>query len=181
MALHIHYKKKINGVNFISGYCYQFNYQAWNADPRPTYIHMYAFTGTHPKTGRQWRFIQGLNMTYLPRVMRKAFAQDWIKQMKRTNGNAKLTWQIIQQRYPYAGAIATRRYFYSPNYYLYKIKPIPFEQFEEVVVSTYAKDFSKKVKISLLQKFSSSWKARKKVNKKAKEVQKKYGFFGKPI
>lgn len=135
---------------------------AWQHDPKPTYVHMYAFSGTHPKTGRQWRFIQGINMTYIPRAQRKAFVNLWLKTMLQTNGNAKFTWDLVQRRYPYLRN-AVRRYFYSPNYYITKLQEIPLdeESWNKAVVSTWSKDFSKKVKVSLMSKFKKALGMRK--------------------
>lgn len=173
-------KKKFKGITLRSGYPYTFSYSSWRNDPQPLVIFMYSLEGIHPKTGHQWRFLQCINFNYIPRVMRKAFAQDWKKQMEKSKGNVKFTWEMIQRRYPYVG-FATRRYFIKPNYYIYKLKEIPFENMEEAIVSSWSKDFSRKIKISLLQKFSSGWKERTKVQKKAKKVGTKYGFFGKKI
>jgi len=128
---------------------------AWQNDPKPTIIFMYAFSGTHPKTNRQWRFIQAINLTYISRVSRKAFANDWVQTLRRHNGNVRFTWQTVQRKYPYMEK-AVRRYFYSPNYYISKLKEIPYDDnFEKNIISTFSKDFSKKVKVSLVQKFRS--------------------------
>jgi len=160
-------EKKINGVLMRSGHAYVFKYGPWRNDPAPTIIFMYAFSGTNPTTGHEWRFIQGINMTYLPREMRKAFANDWVKQYERTRGNVKFTWRLVTQMYPFM-KFAVRRYFYSPTYYIKDLREVPFEKFESVVVSTYSKDFSKKVKAALLQKFRSSMKGRKEIKKRAR-------------
>lgn len=162
MALRIHYKKKHKGVTFKSGYAYTFKYVAWQHDPKPTYIHMHSFSGYHPNTGRQWRFIQGINLTYVPRAQRKAFVNLWLKTMLKTNGNAKFTWDLVQRRFPYIKH-AVRRYFYSPNYYITKLEEIPLdeESWNKAVVSTWSKDFSKKVKVSLMSKFKKALGMRK--------------------
>lgn len=135
-----------------SGNLYTFKYNAWQHDPQPVIIFMYAFSGTHPKTGRQWRFFQGINFTYIPRTARRRFAQEWARVYKRSNGNLRFTYLTVKRRYPYLVG-ATRRYFYSPAYYVTEAKHIPFEDMERVIVSTWSKDFSKKIKTSLLAKF----------------------------
>jgi hypothetical protein len=175
MALKIQYKKKLHGVTFRSGHIYSFKYQAWQNDPKPTIIFMYAFAGTHPSTGRQWRFIQAINFTYVPRSMRKAFANEWINIFERSNGNVKFTWNKVKSKYPYLKH-AIRRYFYTPGYYISDLNHIPFENMEEVIVSTWSKDFSKKLKVSLFSKFSKALKNRRKITKQAKKS--KRGFFG---
>jgi len=174
MALRVQYKKKLHGVTMKSGHIYSFKYQAWQNDPKPTIIFMYAFAGTHPSTGRQWRFIQAINFTYVPRSMRKAFANEWVRVFERTNGDIKFTWNIVKQRYPYLKH-AVRRYFYSPNYYISKLQAIPFEDMEKVIISTWSKDFSKKLKVSLFSKFSSALKNRRNIKRQAQKS--KRGFF----
>ena len=152
---------KQHGVMFKSGHAYRFKYLAFQHDPEPTYIHLYSFSGTHPKTNRQWRFHQGISLSYISRASRRAFAKDWAQTLKRHNGNVRFTWQTVQRKYPYLEK-AVRRFFYSPSYYLSKIREIPFdENWEKNVVSTFSKDFSKKVKVSLAQKFRSLFGGRR--------------------
>ena len=134
---------------------------------------MYAFSGTHPKTGRQWRFVQMINFTYLPRTMRRSFALEWVQVFERSNGNVKFTWDVVKRKYPFMKH-AIRRYFYSPNYYISKLKEVPFEDMEKVIVSTWSRDFSKKLKVSLFSKFSSALKGRRKIKKQAAKNKKKY-------
>ena len=163
MALKILYKKKQHGITLRSGFIYSFSYSAWENDPKPTFIYMYSFSGTHPTTGRQWRFHQGINFTYLPRSVRKQFIREWMRILQNTK-NPRFTWETVKRRYPYLQH-AVRRYFYSPNYYITKLKEIPFEDVEKVVISTWAKDFSKKVKTSLISKFRKVMRNRRKRNK----------------
>jgi hypothetical protein len=49
---------------------------------------------------------------------------------------------------------------YSPAARVTKLKEIPFEKWEEVIVSTMAKDFSKKIKTSLIKKFRNAFHRR---------------------
>lgn len=152
MALQRKYKFKRNGVTWLSGHIYTFKYQAWENDPKPVIIFMYAFAGTHPKTGREWRFLQGINFTYIPKGDRKRFAKLWIKEFERLKGNTRLTYRKVKRRYPYL-TIATRRYMYTPAVRIAKAKEIPFTDWQKAVVSTMTKDFSKKVASSLIKKF----------------------------
>jgi hypothetical protein len=121
---------------------------------------MYALDGNHPNTGHQWRFFQAINFTYVPRTQRRQFAQDWVETFQRTNGNTRFTWELCVRRYPYLKH-AVRRYFFKPNYYITKLREIPFEDMEKAIVSTWSKDFSKKIKRSLLDKFKSVMGRRK--------------------
>ena len=121
---------------------------------------MYALEGTHPNTGNQFRFFQGINFTYLPRTMRKSFARDWVKVFEKTRGNTKFTWDIVKRKYPYMQH-AVRRYFYKPNYYIKDLVEVPFDDMEKMIVSTWSKDFSKKIKTSLLSKFRGVMKRRR--------------------
>lgn len=161
MTLRRHFKKKINGTNFRSGGIYTFNYQAWEHDPKPVIIYMYAYSGTHPRTGREWRFIQGINFTYIPRAYRRLFATTWISIVGNATmfkrGNLQFTWDMVLRQYPYLRP-AVRRYFYSPDYYITSSKEIPFADWEKAIMSTMSKDFSKKVRGALKQKFKKAKK-----------------------
>jgi len=126
--------------------------RAWENDPQPTVIMLYALDGIHPNTGHQWRFFQAINFTYVPRAMRRQFAKDWVREFNRKNGNIRLTWEVIKVRYPYLQH-AVRRYFFKPNYYISDLKEVPFEDMEKMIVSTWSKDFSRKIRTSLLSKF----------------------------
>ncbi len=119
---------------------------------------MYALEGNHPRTGNQWRFFQGINFTYIPRSMRRQFARDWVRTLERTRGNVRFTWELVQRRYPYLKN-AVRRYFYRPTYYIRDLNEVPLEDIEKVVVSTWSKDFSKKLKASLISKFRKALRA----------------------
>jgi len=160
------FKKKFNQTQWKSGQIYTFDYKAWENDPRPTIIFMYAFEGKHPRTGREWRFFQGINFTYIPRVIRKEFAEIWVREFQRL-GNPTLTYLKVKRRYP--GMIhATRRYFYSPSDYIKNSVEVPFADWEKAIVSTFARDFSKKVKSSLVNKFRAVL-GRRKARKKTKK------------
>jgi len=126
--------------------------RAWENDPQPTVVMLYALDGIHPNTGHQWRFFQAINFTYIPRAMRRQFAKDWIREFNRKNGNIRLTWEVIKVKYPYLQH-AVRRYFFKPNYYISDLKEVPFEDMEKMIVSTWSKDFSRKIRTSLLSKF----------------------------
>ncbi len=173
MAIRRIMRKRFKGVSLKSGYIYSFKYQAWENDPRPTVIFMYSLEGTHPNTGHQWRFLQCVNLSYMPRVMRRTFANEWVRVFERSQGNVRFTYEILKRRYPYMNH-AIRRYFIKPNYYIQDLKEIPFESMEDAIVSTWSKDFSKKVKVALLQKFRNAMRGRKKIKRKAQANLDKY-------
>jgi hypothetical protein len=159
MAIKRVFKKRFKGVTVKSGHIYTFKYQAWEHDPRPVVIMMYAIDGIHPRTKHQHRYFQAINFTYIPRSIRKQFARDWSRTYRRTNGNVKFTWELVQRRYPYLKH-AVRRYFFKPNYYINELIEVPWEDMEKVVVSTWSKDFSKKLRMSLLGKFRRAMRGR---------------------
>jgi hypothetical protein len=173
MALKISYKKKMHGITMISGHIYSFKYSAWNMDPHPTVIFMYGIDGINPNTGHQWRLIQCVNFSYLPRVHRKFFAQMWKEVLLRSNGNVRFTYETLKRRFPFMD-IGIRRYMTKPNYYISNLVEIPFEDLEKAVVSTWNRDFSRSVKLFLLQKFRSNMQDRKEMSKKAKASLEKY-------
>jgi len=159
MAITRKFKKRFKGVTVKSGHIYTFGYQAWENDPKPVVIMMYALDGTHPNTKHQWRFFQAINFTYIPRTMRRTFAAEWTRIFEANNGNVRFTWEMVQRRYPYLKG-AVRRYFFKPTYFIKDLKEVPFDQMEDIIVSTWSKDFSKKLKISLLSKFRRAMRGR---------------------
>lgn len=62
------------------------------------------------------------------------------------------TWSRVLQEFPYLKN-AIRRYFYKPNYYIQNPIEVPLEDIENVVVSTWSRDFSNKLKANLMSKF----------------------------
>ena len=168
MALRQHTQKKFKNVIWRSGQVYKFKYQAWNNDPEPVIVLINAYSGRHPTTQHEWHFFQGINFTYIPRSHRRQFAAAWMNEWE-SGRRPEFSWNIILTRYPYLKN-AIRRYFYTPNYYITDVVPVPLEDMEQVIVSTWSKDFSKKLKTSLVSKFR---KARSNVNKGLLS-----GFFG---
>jgi hypothetical protein len=158
MALRRVFEKKFKGVQLKTGHIYTFEYQAWENDPKPTIIYMYSVEGIHPNTGHEHRYIQALNFTYVPRSVRKQFIRLWVDEFQRTK-NIRLTWERVKSKYPYL-VTSIRRYFFKPTYYISNLKEIPFDDWEKTVVSTWSKDFSKKVKVSLVKKFRRLMSAR---------------------
>lgn len=128
---------------------------------------MSAISGTHKKTGHQWRVIQAINLNYVPRSVRKRFVKIWMKQLDK-NIHPKFTWEKIIARYPTI-KLGIRRYFYKPSYYIQKLEEIPLENVEKVVVSSLARDFSAKAKRKLLSKIRKVMGSRKKLVKKKRK------------
>jgi len=170
MALRRVYRKKFKGVTLRTGHFYRFKYQAWEHDPKPTIIFMHSIEGIHKNSGHQWRILQAINFTYIPRGMRKRFLKQWMKELKKP-GDVKFTWKRVQSRWPFLER-AVRRYFFLPNYYIRNLEEIPLDQVEKVVISTWSKDFSKKITTSLLGKFKKALSFRKKTAKKKKKKKK---------
>lgn len=159
------YTKRLKGVTLRSGYFYRFKYHAWHNDPKPVVIFMAAITGMHD-SGHQWRLIQCINFTYIPRAMRKRFLKAWMKELDKP-GKKKFTWLKVLAKYPYLKP-AVRRYLLKPVYYIKDLEEIPLDDVERVVVSTFSKDFSKKIKTALVNKFRKVLLNRVKSNKKRK-------------
>jgi hypothetical protein len=171
MGLRHVYKKRFKGVTLKSGHFYRFKYQAWEHDPKPVIIFMASIEGIHQNSGHQWRIFQGLNFTYIPRAQRKRFLKVWMKELDKP-GNIKFTWRKVLAKYPYLKP-AIRRYFFKPNYYIRNLEEIPFDNIEKVVISTFSRDFSKKITTALLGKFKKALKARQMGKKKQKKRRKK--------
>ena len=127
---------------------------------------MYALSGMHPNTNHQWRFIQCINFSYIPREDRRRFAHDWMHLLGNSK-NPKFTWEVVKRKYPYIQN-AVRRYFFKPEYYITNLREIPFDQMEKAIVLSWAKDFSKKIKTSLFNKFKTLFKNREQFKKTGK-------------
>jgi len=135
---------------------------------------MYKIQGIHPKTGHQHRYIQAINLNYIPRQQRKAFTTLWLKEMEKNKGDVEFTWDSVQFRFPYLDT-AVRRYMIKPVYRIQGAQYIPPENVEDVVVSTWGKDFSKKLDMDLAAKKARSLGRGEALKKKYK---KKWGGFG---
>lgn len=147
MALRFKYRQRFQGGEFISGRIYNFAYTAYEHDPSPLIIFLYWVEGTHPTTRRQWRFIQAINLNYISRTNRKRFVEDWINTLYTTR-DVKLTWNTVKRRWPEM-AFATRRYFYSPTYYIKSFRTITLAETEKEVVGSLVKDYSTKTRIAV--------------------------------
>jgi len=152
MAIRVIMRKNFQNVSWRSGHIYKFKYQAWSNDPEPVIILMYALSGIHPTTGNQWRFFQGINFTYIPRSQRRQFASKWVREWEATGGSFQFTYERMLREFPYLKS-AVRRYFFKPAYYISNAVEVPLEDIEDVIVSTWSKDFSKKLRTNLVQKF----------------------------
>jgi hypothetical protein len=134
-----------------SGHIYQFRYKNFQNDPEPVVIALYAIKGVHPNSGHKWNLYQCINFTYIPRSYRKQFVSVWKPLLERNKGNSILTWDMVVKRYPYL-QIAIRRYILDEQL-ITQLKEIPLEDIDQVVVSTWAKDYSKQVLMSMISKF----------------------------
>jgi hypothetical protein len=163
MALKRVYKKKFKGVNLKSGYFYKFKYRPYRLDPYPTIIFMHIIDGIHPNSGHQWRIIQAINFTYVPRAQRKKFLKAWMDQLEKP-GNIKLHWKKILAKYPYI-KMGIRRYQYKPSAYITKLEEIPLGQIQKEVTKTLSKDFSKKIMTRLRGLFFKKKQKREKTHR----------------
>ena len=168
MALRRVYKKKLKGVTLKSGHFYKFRYKAFERDPKPTIIFMHSIEGINPNTGHQWRLIQALNFTYIPRAQRKRFMKVWLAELEKP-GNIKFHWQKVLARYSYL-KMGIRRYQFKPADYITLLEEIPVDRIEKEVVKTMLKDFSKKVSVGIKGFFA---KRRKALDKKKRAKLKK--------
>jgi len=150
MALKFKFNRRLHGVMLNSGRIYKFAYSAYQHDPTPLIIFLYWVEGTHPTTKRQWRFIQAINLNYISRSYRKQFVEQWVNSLYTTR-NVRITWSLLKSRWPEL-AFATRRYFYSPSYYIKGLRSIPLENVEKEVVGSLAADYSNRMRIGFWSK-----------------------------
>jgi len=166
MALKIDGKFKSHGVHWKSGHFYKFRYTNYFEDPEPLVVLLYRITGIHKNSGHQWNLIQCINMNYINRAIRKNFVINWKMTLERNNGNVLLTWNEVKAKFPgIVKSDAIRRYQMKPRYMIKNIEYIPIDKIEETVISSWSKDFSKKLKLSLTRKYRSAQKKRKKRTK----------------
>lgn len=168
MALTQLWEKKVNKVTFKSGQFYQFKYRAFLHDPHPMIIFVNAIQGIH-SSGNQHRYLQGINLNYIPKRDRTKFVKDFMR--LNAKNDIKFTWKLIQRRYPYI-AFAVRRYFYMPTTYITELTHIPEELVENAVKGTWHKDFSKQIQRSLAAKMKQGKKVKKKPNPKRAAIEK---------
>ena len=107
--LKVSYTYKHGGVTMKTGEFYTFKYTGFENDPAPHIIFINKVEGIHPKTKHEHRYIQAINVNYLPREERKRFVDDWLKIFKKTK-NVKFTWDMVKNKYPYL-KVGIRRYF----------------------------------------------------------------------
>ncbi len=152
MAIKMSYTHKHGNVTMRSGEFYKFKYQGYKHDPSPHVIFINKLEGIHPTTNNQWRFMQCINLNYIPRQDRRKFVDDWIK-LQTKSKDTKITWQLIKRKYPYI-AFGIRRYFWKPPYYIGKLEHLDtIDKIEKTIVGNWAKDFSKMIRMKLAQFF----------------------------
>lgn len=157
MSLHTSTKKRHGQIMFEAGKFYKFNYRGYNNDPTPVVIFINAIEGINENTGHQWRLIQAINLSYVPRKDRIRFVNDWQLYSEKAH-DIKFTWRLIERKYPYI-KFAIRRYFLKPLYYINDLKLLDTqEKIQKEVIGSMAKDFSKKIKIALLKKVKKEYR-----------------------
>ena len=157
MSLYVLKKKKHGQIMFEAGKFYKFDYRGYNNDPTPVIIFINAIEGIHENTGHQWRIIQAINLSYVPRKDRIRFVEDWQLYSEKAH-DIKFTWKLIERKYPYI-KFAIRRYFTKPVYYINNLRILDTqEKIRKEVISSLAKDFSKKIKIELLKKIKKNYR-----------------------
>jgi hypothetical protein len=170
-------KVRVGTVWFNTGHIYTFKYKNFQFDPEPTVIVLYTVKGVHPNTGHYHHYIQAINFTYIPRGKRREFLYEWKKLFNFYEGNVYLTWDTVKRRYPYM-QIAIRRYLLDGNL-INNGKEIPTEDWEEVVISTWARDYSKQALMMLMLKYKKTTNLFKSVIKNNKIFGGKKEFGGK--
>lgn len=148
MALKISFIHRHGKITMKSGHFYTFKYKGFENDPNPHILMLNKISGIHPKSGHEHRYIQALNLSYIPRKDRKKFVKDWIENFSKSK-NIKFTWDLVKRKYPYL-QVSIRRYFYKPNYYITKLEDLDtIEKIQKTIVGNLFKDFSKSIRRKL--------------------------------
>lgn len=152
MALKVAWSHKHENVLMKTGEFYSFKYRAYNNDPSPSGIFINYISGIHPNTGHQHRYIQFINLSYIPRKDRKKFVEDWEKNKKKSKGNLKFTWDLVKRKYPYL-KFSIRRYQTKPNYYISKVEALDTDKkIAAGLKFNWAKDFSNIIRRKIASK-----------------------------
>ena len=156
MALERKFKArdKNSTVWWRSGHIYTFRYKNFENDPTPTVLCLYAIKGINPNTGHRWNLMQAINLNYIARHDRKRFLHIWLDILEKNHGNIRLTWETVLRRFPYL-AIACRRYLLDRKMFA-DLKELELDDIESIVVSTWAKDYSRQVQRTLLKKYKKA-------------------------
>ena len=93
--LKVSYTHKHGGVTMKTGEFYTFQYQGFERDPAPHIIFINKVEGIHPKTKHEHRYIQAINVNYLPREERKRF-RALIRKYKKQGETDKLKASLEQ-------------------------------------------------------------------------------------
>jgi hypothetical protein len=145
MSLTVQYQFNHNGVRLKSGKMYTFSYTGYEHDPSPLILFLNAVHGIHPKTGHQHRYVQGINLNYVPRNQRQVFVDDWYRTNYNSNGNMQISWAQLKARWPYL-ELFIRRYLTKPNYYIRGLAAISDEDVQGEVIGSFIKDYSRYLK-----------------------------------
>jgi len=154
-------KDRNSTVWWRSGHIYSFRYRNFENDPNPIVLCLYAIKGVNPNTRHNWNLVQAINLNYIPRHNRRKFLQTWISVLEKNGGNIRLTWEMLVRHYPYL-LLACRRYLLDRKMFA-DLREIPLEDIESIVISSWAKDYSKQVQLAILRKY-------KNMNKYLKQV-----------
>ncbi len=160
MSLKIYKEYTHNRVKLVTGHAYSFKYAAYANDPSPIVFLISTIRGIHPNTGHQWRLIQGINISYIPRADRKRFIEIWKREMTYTNARPEFSWEKIKRQFPYIQH-GIRRYMLKPNYYIRDLREVPTEMYEDIIIKSWSKDFSSAIKrrvAASIKGFFTGWR-----------------------
>jgi hypothetical protein len=160
VALRKQYKINTLRVPLKSGYLYKFYYRNFQHDPQPTILYLYAIKGVNPETGHKHNYIQGINLNYIPRQVRRTFADTWIPTLSKYDGSIRLTWEHVINKFPFM-RLALRRYLLQPGV-ITKLQELEIEKIYDEIVKSQIKDFSKQALLDLIEKYpSAKWLIKK--------------------
>lgn len=126
VAVRIFRTTNLCGTQLVSGRFYLFKYANFKVDPYPLILYMNSHYGVYPNTGHLHRYIQGINIHYLPKHLRLPFYEKWTK----LNRNERWTKKNFQTFYSHLIKdipnidFCIRRYFYRPNEYITSLVPM---------------------------------------------------------
>jgi hypothetical protein len=130
-------------VTWQSGAVYNFAYQNWQNDPTPMIVFINGVFGVNPSSGHRWNLIQGINFSYIDRSLRKMFAEEWMKILKKERINAQFSWQRIMVNWPFLHD-AIRRYLLLPEYLISNVVRVYPKDIKDALIGSWSKEFTLK-------------------------------------
>jgi len=154
MAIRRIYEITYRGTKLRGGHFYTFDYDRYENDPSPMILLMYEVKGIHPRTKHYHSYLQGWNLSYIPKKLRRAAVEQFMRMAARKRPEVAFSgWKYDAHRkhirigwkwFPAYMELAIRRYLTAPPGHIKGLKEIPFEYIETALMDIEHKDYFRK-------------------------------------